>query len=81
MMVAGRLRRLKNGGGGEGSRPVEMCHEGSSINILIKASQAPESPRERGPEPLSQHVNERTFKSCQCRIVRVLGVPEEQSGL
>lgn len=40
------IEALKNGRG-EGSCPMEMCHEGSSINILIKASQALESPREQ----------------------------------
>lgn len=37
---------VKNGRG-ERSCPMEMCREGSSINILIKASQALESPREQ----------------------------------
>lgn len=41
-----KIEALKNGRG-ERSRPVEMCHEGSSINILIKVSQALESPREQ----------------------------------
>lgn len=79
-----QIEALKNGRG-EGSCPVEMCHEGSSINILIKASQALESPREMtafsthtgGPKPLSQRVNGRTFKFCQYCIVRVLAFPKE----
>lgn len=75
---------IKNGSS-ERSCPMEMCQEGSSINILIKASVALEGPREqtafhqpRGlPKPFSRHVNWRTFRFCQCCIVRVLAFPKE----
>lgn len=40
------IEAVKNGSG-ERSCPMEMCQEGSSINILIKASQALEGPREQ----------------------------------
>lgn len=38
------IEAVKNGSG-QPSRPMEMCHEGSSINILIKASRTLEGPR------------------------------------
>lgn len=41
-----QIEALKNGRG-EGFCPMEMCHEGSSINILIKAGLAPDRPREQ----------------------------------
>lgn len=40
-----QIKALKKGTSNV-SCPVEMCHEDSGINILIKASQALESPRE-----------------------------------
>lgn len=66
--------------------PWKCVMKAASINILIKASQALESPREqtafpaqtRGPKPLSQHVNDRTFQFLpvlHCEGVRL--PPEE----
>lgn len=40
------IEAVKNGSGRR-SRPMEMCQEGSSINILMKASQALEGPQEQ----------------------------------
>lgn len=84
-------RRLRDGcrqaaaernGGGERCWPTKKCHEGSSINILIEASQAPENPdcllqSRGGPKPFFQHVNNRTVKLCQWGIVRVLAFPQD----
>lgn len=61
---------LKNGRERGDPVPWKCVMKAVSINVLIKASQALESPREqtafsthtRGPKPLSQHVNDRTFK-------------------
>lgn len=56
---------VKNGTG-ERSCPMEMCHEGSSINILIKASQALESPREQ--TAFSSHIGAQSrFRSMSTR--------------
>lgn len=82
------IEAVKNGSG-ERSCPMEMCQEGSSINILIKASQALEGPREQtafhqspatwGSQSRSRlRVNWRTFRFCQCCIVRVLAFPKER---
>lgn len=73
----GQIEALKNGRG-NGSCPMEMCHEGSAINILIKASQALENPREE--TAFSSHTGAQTQppqqKICQYCIVRVLGFPK-----
>lgn len=55
-----QIEALKNGRS-KGSCPMEMCHEVSSINILIKASQALESIREQ--TAFSSHIE---AQSCCC---------------
>lgn len=79
-----QIDALKNGRD-EGSCPIEMCHEGSAINILIKASQALENPPQQpafstltgAKRSFLPHINQETFRLCQFCIVRVLGLPKE----